>query len=72
MTRTVTLALLITALTVGSVVLASMLPDMPTTGMVDGLDGRTDEPHVGPTCDLIGCCDDGQGACCYYGIEVGS
>ena len=72
MTRTVTLALLVAALAAGTAVLASMLPDLPTTGMVDGLDGRTDEPHVGPTCDLIGCCDDGTGHCCYCGIEVES
>ena len=72
MTRIVTLALLITALTVGSVVLASLLPDMPSLTPVDGFDGPTDQPVDAPTCEVIGCCDDGTGACCYCGIEVGS
>lgn len=39
-------------------------------GPVDGLEGPTDAPKGSPTCDLIGCCDDGDGHCCYCGIEV--
>ena len=55
MTRAVTLALLITVLAVGSVVLASMLPDMPSLIPVDGYDGPTDQPVDAATCEVIGC-----------------
>ena len=54
MARTVTLALLITALTVGSVVLASLLPDMPSLTPVDGFDGPTDQPVDVSTLDFGG------------------
>ena len=54
MTRTVTLALLVAALAVGTVAFGSMLPDMPSLTPVDGFDGPTDQPVDVSTLDFGG------------------